>query len=146
MATVYDVPASELIRELSAELKKMKEISPPEWAAFVKTGANRERAPTQKDWWYTRAASVLRKVHVHGPVGIQTLRRWYGGRKNCGCAPDAVRRGSGSVIRNILKQLESAGLVEKTEQGRRTTPKARSLLDRTAAKIVRRMPELQRYR
>ena len=146
MATVYDVPASELIRELSAELKKIKSIKPPEWAAFVKTGTNREHAPTQKDWWYTRAASLLRKIHMHGPVGIQTLRRWYGGRKNRGYAPDSVRRGSGSVIRNILKQLEAAGLIEKTEQGRRTTPKAMSLLDKTAAKIIRRKPELQRYR
>ncbi len=146
MPTVYDVPPAELIRELTAELKKREELKPPRWAAFVKTGANRERAPVQRDWWHIRAASLLRKLYVHGPVGVQTLRRWYGGRKNCGCAPDAIRGGSGAVIRKLLQQLESAGLVEKCEQGRRVTPQGRSLLDSIAARIMRRMPELQRYR
>ncbi len=146
MATVYDVPQNDLIAELSKELKKVKEIKQPTWAAFVKTGANREKSPTQKDWWYIRSASLLRKLYVHGPVGIPTLRRWYGGRKNRGHKPDAIRGGSGAVIKNILNQLEKAGFVEKTENGRKITPKGTSFIDKIAAKIIRKYPELERYR
>lgn len=146
MATVYDVPASDLIAELKEELKKIEEIKPPAWASYVKTGANRERAPTQEDWWYIRSASLLRKLYVHGPVGIPRLRRWYGGRKNRGHKPDAIRGGSGAVIKNILVQLEKAKLVEKTERGRRISPKGKSLLDKIAARIIKKYPELERYR
>ncbi len=145
MATLYDVPASKLIEELSKELKANEMIRPPKWSGFVKTGTDREKQPADKDWWYTRAASVLRKVHIQGPIGIPTLRRLYGGKGNIGTKPDAQRRGSGSVIKHVLVQLEKAGLVEKTKRGRITTPAGISLLDKTAAKIKKGIPELEKY-
>lgn len=146
MTTVYDVPASELIVALKDELKKIDVIKPPEWAPFVKTGGNRERQPQDPDWWYTRAASLLRKVHINGPVGVPTLRRVYGGRKNRGVKPDAPARGSGSIIRNCLKQLESAGLVAKVSGGRTSSPQGVSLMDKAAHKIRMKHPELEKYR
>lgn len=137
MATVYDAPPEELIAEMSEKLKGIKQIEPPQWAGFVKTGASRKKMPSQKDWWYVRAASLLRKVYLHGPVGIPTLRRWYGGRKNRGHKPDAVRGGSGSVIKNMLVQLEEAGLVEKSREGRKVTPEGAALLDKVSAKLIK---------
>ncbi len=51
-----------MIRELA---KYLKENVPPGKAArlgvFVKTGPNKDRPPMQEDWWYIRAAAVLRK-------------------------------------------------------------------------------------
>ncbi len=82
--TIYDVDPTELIDEIAKELQKIEEIKPPEWASFVKTGANRERPPMRKDWWFVRAASVLRKVNLKGPIGISKLRTLYGGLKNRG--------------------------------------------------------------
>lgn len=137
MTTVYDVRPSELIKGLVEVLKKVEAVEPPEWAPYVKTGGDREKQPEEKDWWYTRAASILRKIHVHGPVGIPTLRREYGGKKNRGHNPEGRRRGSGAVIRRALQQLEKAELVKKTKEGRITTPKGVSLLDKTAAQLRR---------
>ncbi|MCK4636263.1 MAG: 30S ribosomal protein S19e [Methanomicrobia archaeon] len=134
MTTVYDVPADKLIEKLKEKLKTMKELTPPEWAKFVKTSSSRERTPDQEDWWYIRAASVLRKVYMRGPVGVSRLRRVYGSKKNRGYKPEKFRKASGAVIRKILQQLEGAQLV-KNEIGRIITPKGRSLLDKTSKEI-----------
>lgn len=145
MATVYDVPASMLIEELAKRLKARGDLRPPEWAVYVKTGGDKEKHPDQDDWWYIRCASLLRKVHIRGPIGIPTLRRLYGGKKNRGYKPEAMRGASGSLLRDMLKQLEEAGLIKKTNEGRVTTPKAASLLDSIAGQIKREIPELEKY-
>ena len=62
MTTYYDVPADLLIGSLSSELQELEQITPPEWAEYVKTGIHCERPPTQEDWWFIRSAAVLRKV------------------------------------------------------------------------------------
>ena len=151
MTTVYDVPADILIDRLSKYLKEnVREVRPPEWAAYVKTGSHVERAPHNPDWWYIRAASILRKLYIKGPIGVSRLRKLYGGRKRRGVKPAHFRRAGGSIIRHILQQLEEAGLAEKDgNRGRILTPKGRSLLDALAARIKRELerqiPELKAY-
>jgi small subunit ribosomal protein S19e len=113
------VPAELLIQELSSYLKEnVKEITPPEWASFVKTSTGKERLPIQNDWWYTRSASILRKIYIFGPISVESLRTIYGTRKRYGKRLEHHVKGSGSIIRKILQQLEAAGLVEKTKKGR----------------------------
>ncbi|MEM0350282.1 MAG: 30S ribosomal protein S19e [Archaeoglobaceae archaeon] len=145
--SVFDVPAELLIKKVAEKLKDM--ISPPEWAAFVKTGVNRERAPEQKDWWYTRVASILRRIYIDGPVGIERLRTFYGGRKRRGVRPAHFAKGSGAIIRNALHQLEQLGYVTKTKEGRVITPEGRAFLDRIANEIKKelaeKIPELKKY-
>jgi small subunit ribosomal protein S19e len=114
--SVYDVPADLLIKRVAESLKN--EISPPEWANFVKTGVNRERAPEQGDWWYIRVASILRRIYIDGPVGIERLRTFYGGRKRRGVRLAHFAKGSGAIVRNALHQLEKLGYVTKTKEGR----------------------------
>lgn len=152
MPTPFEVPADKLVEEVAKYLKeRVAEVKPPVWSAFVKTGPHKERVPSNPDWWYYRAASILRKLYVRGkPVGIESLRGAYGGRKNRGVAPEHYVKGSGSIVRKILQQLESAGLVEKVSgKGRILSPKGRSLLDKFANKIFRELaknnPELQKY-
>ncbi|MET1128139.1 MAG: 30S ribosomal protein S19e [Thermoproteota archaeon] len=151
MVTALEVPADLLIQRLVEELKKMPQIRPPAWALYVKTGHFKERPPEDPEWWYYRAASILRKLYKRGaPVGIERLRTAYGGRMNRGVAPEHFRKGSGSVIRKILQQLERAGLVAKVPgKGRILTPKGRSLLDNLAYEIMKELasknPELQKY-
>jgi small subunit ribosomal protein S19e len=138
MTTVYDVPPDRLIEAAKQELKKIKDIAPPEWSQFVKTGAHRERPPVDPDWWWTRCAAILRTTYVRGPIGVTRLRTKYGGRRNCGSKPEKFRRGSGKVIRVCLQQLETAGLIKKqSTQGRVVTAKGRSLLDKLSAKLAR---------
>ncbi|HIP62762.1 MAG TPA: 30S ribosomal protein S19e, partial [Archaeoglobus profundus] len=52
-------------------------------------------------------------------------------------------------IRKALQQLEKAGFVKKTPEGRVVTPKGRSFLDKIATEIkkelVKKIPELAKY-
>ncbi len=119
MTSIKEVPAQKLIEELAKRLKKEKIIEYPEWARYVKTGTFKERPPEQEDWWFLRAASVLRRIALDGPVGVQRLRSYYGGRKNLGHQPSHFRRAGGKIIRNILQQLEKAGLIQQNTEGRK---------------------------
>jgi len=134
--SVREVPASALVKRLSEELKKLKELAPPEWSHFVKTGTHKQRPPEQPDWWYTRAASLLRRIFIDGPVGVQRLRSYYGGRKKRGVAPEHFRRASGKILRTLLQQLDKAGLVVKTERGgRKLTAKGANMLTAIANRM-----------
>jgi len=136
MTTVYDVPADRLIPRVATELKARPELAPPAWAEFAKTGVHTEKAPIQADWWYTRAASVLRKVYVKGPIGTSKLAAEYGGFNDRGSKPNRAVKGSRSIIRRSLMQLESAGLVAKNKNnGRVVTPKGQALLDNAAKEV-----------
>ena len=151
MTTAYDVPADVLIGKLSGYIKEnIKEVTAPEWAAHVKTGSHVERVPQLADWWYVRTASLLRKLYMNGPVGVQRLRKEYGGRKRKGDAPAHHRKAGGSIIRTSLQQLEKAGLVDKVDKsGRVVSKKGRSLLDAMSTQIKkdldREKPELKAY-
>ncbi|MCS7120536.1 MAG: 30S ribosomal protein S19e [Nitrososphaerota archaeon] len=151
MPTPYDVPAHMLIERLAAHLKNnVESIRPPEWAPFVKTGVFAERPPENPDWWYIRCASILRKLYMKGPIGVDHLRQEYGGRKDRGTKPEHTRKGSGAIVRNALKQLEKAGLVRTEERkGRVITPEGRRLLDLISTdlkkELEKRIPELKKY-
>ncbi len=149
MTTVYDIPADMFIRQVAEELKKNPVVQPPEWAAFAKTGVHREMPPEDPDWWYMRSASVLRRVYIDGPVGIQRMRSFYGGKRDRGSSPYQFRRGSGSILRKALQQLESAGYVSQNKEGRIVTAAGRSFMDNVAnsvkAQAVEVAPGLSRY-
>ncbi|MEM4733756.1 MAG: 30S ribosomal protein S19e [Candidatus Bathyarchaeia archaeon] len=152
MTTPYDVPASKFIEKLAKYLKEnVDEVHPPAWASLAKTGAHVEKQPQNPNWWYIRSASILRKVYVHGPVGLEKLRSAYGGRKDFGVKPEHVVKAGGSNIRKILQQLEAAGLVQTTRpRGRVLTPKGRKLLQEVAAdlhkELAKTVPELRKYK
>ena len=135
MTTVYDVPADHVIRRVAEELKKRKEITPPAWAAFAKTGVHKEMPPEDPDWWFVRAAAVLRRVYVDGPLGIERLRSFYGGKQNRGSRPNRFRKGSGSILRKSLQQLEMAGLVIHDKTGRRVSPAGMAFLDNLSQEV-----------
>ncbi len=136
MITPKDVKADKFIEILKEELKKFNDISPPPWVKFVKSGVHRERPPEQEDFWFIRSASILRRIYLDGPVGVERLRTYYGGRKRRGRKPARFRKASGAIIRKILQQLESSGLIQKLDKrGRVLTPKGRSLLDRIAKEV-----------
>ncbi|MEM2385531.1 MAG: 30S ribosomal protein S19e [Candidatus Bathyarchaeia archaeon] len=130
--------------------ENIDEVKPPPWASTVKTGANVQRLPDNPDWWYIRCASLLRKIYIHGPIGIERLRAGYGGRKDFGVRPEHAVKAGGAIIRKALQQLEEAGLVEKYEnKGRRITKKGRELLEEIAEEVMKdlskNMPEMEKY-
>jgi small subunit ribosomal protein S19e len=139
VVTVRDVHARKLVWVVKEELKGMKEIKPPAWSAYAKSGVNRQRPPEQPDFWYIRGASLLRRIYLDGPVGVERLRTFYGGRKRRRTKPARFRKGSGSVVRKLLQQLETTGFVEKEKNGsgRKITPKGRKFLDNIANKVAK---------
>jgi small subunit ribosomal protein S19e len=150
MVTIYDVPADALIEDVAERLEDR--IEQPEWMDFVKTGQTRELPPQQEDFWYVRAASLLRKVAMDGPVGVDRLSTEYGGRKK-GSTRYRVsgkhsESGSKKVVRTILQQLEDEGLVTiASGEGRKVTDEGQSFLDNAAADVLESLdrPELERY-
>ena len=150
MTTVFDVSAKDLIDAVSKKLQNEKMVVPPDWSRFVKTGVSRENPPADLDWWYTRCASILRKIYIKHTIGIEQLRNEYGGKQDRGSKPYSARAGSGSIVRNALQQLEKAGLVTKIKgKGRVLTPKGRSFLDNTSQEVMKSLsdyyPELKKY-
>lgn len=136
MAKAYDVPADIFISKL-AEILKNENIAKPEWASFVKTGSHRQRPPQDKNWWYTRCASIFRKIYLHGPIGINELRAEYGGSKAVGYALSHHRDAGGSIIRNAIHELEKLGYIEQVQgKGRVVTHKGMKKLDVLASEIL----------
>jgi len=134
MVSVYDVPGIELVKEIAKELKENKNIIQPEYVDFVKTGAHRERAPQQDGWYYNRMASILRRIFLDGPVGTESLRTYYGGRKNRGVRPHKHVKAGGKIIRNCLQALDKEGLIKKEKKGRVITKKGIAFLNKVSKK------------
>lgn len=140
MVSVYDVKPNDLIKKAAQELRANPEFKAPQWAMFAKTGVHKERPPLENDWWQIRVAAVLRTVYTQGPVGVNRLRVKYGGRKNEGYNPETTKKGSGSVARKSLQQLEKAGFIKQVQKGqhkgRVVTPAGKKLLDSVAKQIA----------
>ena len=100
MTTYYDVPADLLIASLS------------ETPTLVQRPCHKT-STSQKDWWHTRAASVLRKVAIKGPIGTNRISQEFGGSKDRGVKKNKAVAGSRNVARKILQQLSDSGLFAK---------------------------------
>jgi small subunit ribosomal protein S19e len=149
MTTVYDVPVAELIEKVAGILKENEKIVPPEWAENVKTGVHKEMPPSNEDWWYVRCAAILRKIYADGPIGIERLRSVYGGKKDNGSKPYHRAKGSGSIARKTVQQLEAAGFLQKVRDGRAISPQGRSMLDNAShelkQELIETIPGLAKY-
>lgn len=151
MITPHDVPARVFIEKLAKYLKEnVDEVNPPQWANIVKTGSHVQKQPQDPYWWYIRCASLLRKIYVHEPIGIEKLRAEYGGRKDFGVRPEHAVKAGGTIIRKALQQLEAAGLIETAKpRGRVVTREGIKLLREIAEEVhkelVRESPQLAKY-
>jgi small subunit ribosomal protein S19e len=137
--SIYVVEPGTLIQTVAEKLKEYPEIKPPKGSEFWKTAFFKELAPLDSEnFWYIRCASLLRKVNKYGPIGVNRLRKFYGGRNRTGSGLSHSAKGSGKIVRVALQQLENARLLTKTEKnGRKVTSEGKSLLDRTAYAILR---------
>jgi len=151
MITAEMVPADLLIKRLADYLKEnVKEVKPKEWSFYAKTASYNERVPDNpEEWWYIRAASLLRKLYLKGPIGVSRLRSEYSWRKRRGSRPPKSVKAPGHAIRVMMQQLEKAGLVKSTKEGRTLTGKGRSLIDKLSYEIFKSLaeknPELSKY-
>ncbi|MBI4896019.1 MAG: 30S ribosomal protein S19e [Candidatus Aenigmarchaeota archaeon] len=135
MTSAKDSSRPALISATAVALEKT--LSMPIWAQYVKTGVSRERSPEQKNWWQLRSASILMKIYTDGPVGVEKLRTYYGGRHRRGHKPAHYAPGGGKIIRTILQDLEKSGYVQKADKkrGRIITPHGQKFLEGVAKTI-----------
>lgn len=135
--SVNEIKAEKFIIALAEELKKMSEFEAPQWAFFVKTGISKSRPPADREWWYKRAASILRQAYTRGIIGVNRLRTKYGGKQNRGVKPKRFKKAAGKNIRVILQQAEKAGFMEKFKgnkrSGRRLTEKGKQFIEKVAS-------------
>lgn len=132
---LYDIEPGLYVDKLAKKLEEIDELKMPEWANFVKTSSGKQRPPVKADWWYKRAASILRQIYIRGTVGIGRLSVRYGTRKNRGMRPERFRRASTKIIRKIMQACEKAGLLERTKDeksSRKLTKKGKQFLDSAA--------------
>ena len=137
--SIYVVQPEKLIEVIAEKLKDFPEISPPKGSEFWKTAFFKELAPSDSEnFWYIRCASLLRKVKKFGPIGVNKLRKFYGGRNRKGKGLHHSARGSGKIIRVALQQLEKANLIIMNDKkGRVLSSEGTSLLERMAYEIIR---------
>jgi len=129
---VYDLDSREYNLKLAEALKKVPEFKAPEWVAFVKSGTAKKRPIEEDDFWYKRAASILRQIYRKKIVGVNRLKTKYGSRKKRGHRPEEFRKASGKIIRVILQQSDEAGFTEiaKGIRGVRGRKPGRQLTDK----------------
>lgn len=136
---VRTIAPDKYLQALAEALKsEHKQITPPAWIGIVKSGVSRQRIIDEPDFWYVRAASILRQIYIRGTVGVIRLRTRYGGRKNRGSRPAEFKPASGKIIRLILQQTEASGLTEKSKTskaGRKLTESGKKFLESIAAGV-----------
>jgi len=135
---VYEVNAQEYNLKLADALKKIPEFKEPEWVKFVKSGTGKSRPIDDLDFWYKRAASILRQVYKKGILGVSRLRTRYGNKKKRGARPEEFRKSGGKIVRVILQQSDKAGFTEIVKgirgvrgkkPGRQLTEKGKKFLE-----------------
>nr|MDO8086243.1 40S ribosomal protein S19 [Candidatus Sigynarchaeum springense] len=140
VSNVYSAEPIALIKKLADKLRTYPELNVPREIrlGFWKTSCAKEFSPEQNDFWFVRAASLLRRLAIKKLIGVSRLRKEYGSRQRNGLRPAHFRKASGKIIRRILQQLEKAGLVTiEKSAGRKLTSLGHSLVDKIAHEIVR---------
>jgi len=136
--SIYDLNSQEYNLKLAEALKKVPEFKEPEWAKFVKSSPSKERPIEDADFWYKRAASILKQIYRKKIVGVNRLRTRYGSKKNRGMKPERFMKAGGKIIRTILQQADKAGLTETIKEikgtkekrpGRKLTPMGKKFLE-----------------
>jgi small subunit ribosomal protein S19e len=136
--TIYNIDAQEYNLKLAEALKQVPEFEKPEWIEFVKSGPAKERPIDDPNFWYKRAASILRQIHKKKIVGVSRLRVKYGSKKNRGYQPEIFKKTGGKIIRTILQQADKAGFTEIAKvikgvkgrrPGRQLTEKGKEFLE-----------------
>lgn len=133
MTDVRVIEPNKFNSRLASALKKEGYFEAPAWVGYVKSGPGKVRPIDDPEFWNKRAASILRQIYVNKIVGVGRLRTRYGQRKKRGVQPEKFYKAGGKIIRTILQQAETAGLLEKakgTRAGRQLSMKGKELLEK----------------
>ena len=141
-ATIRDVRAVRWIKVMAKHLKAEGKLFVPNCAEYIKTSHGRERAPANPDWYYIRAAAVLRRIYLRPGVGLGGLAKVFANKKNRGSQPEITCPAARGPLHWVCKSLEGLKLVAKgKESGRVLTQTGRKRCDTIASNVIyRRAP------
>ncbi|XP_044935355.1 40S ribosomal protein S19-like [Mustela putorius furo] len=109
----------------------------PEWVDTIKLAKHKELAPYDENWFYTRAVSIARHLYLRGGTGVGSMTKIYGGCQRNGVMLTHFSRGSKSVARRVLQDLEGLKMVGKDQDGGpKLTPQGQRDLDRIAGQVA----------
>jgi len=144
--TVLDAPANKLVNQVASFFKEKNIIKIPKYASLVKTSRANDCEPINPDYFYYKAAAIVRKLYVTKSknVGVGSLRVMFSKKERRGSQPPKTFRAGGKIIREIVIQLKNAGYVknyggkeDETNSGLFLTQKGRSELDKIASGLMK---------
>ncbi len=136
--TVRDVSAEKFISAYAEVLKNNDKFIVPKWVDTIKTGVHKELCPYDPDWYYVRAAAIVRKVYLRQGTGVGALKKRFGGAYRRGAAPERHQDGAGGLIRTILKNLDDINVTESCGKGgRKISRTGQQGLDLVAGQVQR---------
>mmetsp|Transcript_33595 Transcript_33595/g.24630 ORF Transcript_33595/g.24630 Transcript_33595/m.24630 type:complete len:149 (+) Transcript_33595:35-481(+) len=135
--TVRDVPAAKFIAAYADVLKNNDKFIVPKWVDTVKTGVHKELAPYDPDWYYIRAAAVIRKIYLRPGTGVGALQKRFGGAYRRGARPSVHQDAASGIIRSVLRSFDELKLTEETEKGgRKISRTGQQALDLVAHQVA----------
>ena len=136
--TVKDVAPFDFVVAYAAQLKRSGKVEVPKWVDIAKTAHWKELAPYDPDWYYIRAAAIVRKVYLRQGTGVGALKKRFGGAYRRGAAPERHQDGAGGLIRTILLSLDELNITEAHGKGgRKVTRTGQQALDLVAGQVAR---------
>jgi len=136
--TVRDIQAEKFISAYAEVLKNNDKFVVPKWTDLVKTGVHKELAPYDPDWYFIRAAAIVRKIYLRQGTGVGALKKRFGGAYRRGARPEKHQDAAGGLIRHILITLDGLKITEKTAKGgRKISRVGQQALDLVAGQVAR---------
>ena len=136
--TVRDIPAAKFIAAYAEILKNNDNFVVPKWADLVKTGVHKELAPYDPDWYFVRAAAIVRKIYLRKGTGVGDLKKRFGGSYRRGSRPEHHRDSAGGIIRACVLSLDELKVTEKCAKGGRQISRVgQQALDLVAGQVAR---------
>jgi len=122
-ATMKDVSANKWVRAMASHLKQTGKLFVPTCAEFVKQSHGNQRAPQNPDWYFYRAAAVLRRIYQRPGTGYGGLSKPFGMKKNNGSRPEKFVRAAKGMLHWVCKSLEGMKLIGKGKKSGRVITK-----------------------
>ena len=139
MENIFTVKPATLNTALAEYIKNTSKVVEPANVDLIKTGSFKQRFPSDQDWYFKRAASILRKLvlsEIKGSkIGVRSIAKLYGGSLNRGSKPSVKVDGSKGIIRKIIKDFENVGWVEIVDGQRIISEKAKEEILKLIEKI-----------
>ena len=111
------VDSQKLTTAIAAHLKQEGKLNVPAWVGDVKTSSYKVYVPDNEDWFYVRAASIMRRL-CKRRAGVGAMSKIYGGKTRKMVKPAISRRASKNPNRKALQALETLGWLKMGSKGR----------------------------